>query len=103
MVKAERTAQMFKPTISEICKINSCMPLKTLSRLFFLLQYTTYKTEKTPSEMLFNRKVKTRLDLISLNTDIIKEEQKFIVTKIYQVVNIVSRRPCLDTELPQRR
>ena len=81
MVKAERTAQMFKPPISEICKINSCMPLKT-SRLFFLLYYTTYKTEKTPSEMLFNRKGKTRLDLISLNTDIIKEEQKYIVTKI---------------------
>lgn len=58
------------------------MPLKTLSRLFFLLQYTTYKTEKTPSEMLLNRKVKTRLDLISLNTNIMKEEQKFIVTKI---------------------
>ena len=32
--------------------------------------------------MLFNRKGKTRLDLISLNTDIIKEEQKYIVTEI---------------------
>ena len=79
----KRAVPTFKNGSRKICQINSSTPFRTLlSRFLFSYRTPPYtQTGKTPSEMLFNRKVNTRLNVINLNPDPIKEEQKFLLSQ----------------------
>ena len=68
--------------MKNICQINNnSTSFKTLLSRFLYHNTPHTQTGKTPSEILFNRKVNIRLKMINLNSDPIKKEQKFLLSQ----------------------
>ena len=74
---AERAAQTFKSATCKIVVESSNVLMETLiSRFLYSYCNTLHiQTGKTPSELLFNWKVNTRLSLLILNRDIFNHEE----------------------------
>ena len=87
---AERAVQAFK---SAMCKIvaKSCnVPIKMLTSRFLFHYCNTPHTQtgNAPSNLLFNRKVNTRLSLLKMNTSIVNDEEKFGKSEIFEPLRI---------------
>ena len=69
---------------------SSNVPIKMLiSRFLFSYRNTPHtQTGKAPSELLFNRKVNTRLSLLKLNRTIVNDEEKFAKSEILEPLRI---------------
>ena len=63
---------------------SSYVPIKMLISkfLFFYLNTPHTQTGKARSELLFNRKLNTRLSLLKLNRSIVNDEEKFAKSEI---------------------
>ena len=69
---------------------SSNVPIKTLiSRFLFSYRNTPHtQTVKAPSELLFNRKMNTRLSLLKFNRSIVNEEEKFAKSEVFKPLRI---------------
>ena len=70
----------------------SNVPIKTLiSRFLYSYRNTPPHTQtgKAPSELLFNRKVNTRLSLLKLSRNIVNDEEKFAKSEILKLLKII--------------
>ena len=69
---------------------SSNVPIKMLiSRFLFSYRNTIHtQTVKAPSELLFNRKVNTRLCLLRLNRSSVNDEEKFAKSKILKPLKV---------------
>ena len=69
----------------------SNVPIKTLiSRFLYSYRNTPHtQTGKAPSELLFNRKVNTRLSLLKLSRNIVNDEEKFAKSEILKLLRII--------------
>ena len=76
---SERAVQTFKSAICKVVAESSNVPIRTLISRFLFSYRNTPQTEtgKAPSELVFNRKVNTRLGLLKLNRSIVNDEEKF--------------------------
>ena len=69
---------------------NSNVPMKMLiSRFLFFYRNTPHtQTGKSPSELLFNWKVNTRLSLLKFNRSIVNDEEKFAKSEVLKPLRI---------------
>ena len=69
---------------------SSNVPIKTLiSRFLFSYRNTPHtQTVKAPSELLFNRKMNTRLSLLKFNRSIVNDEEKFAKSEVFKPLRI---------------
>ena len=69
---------------------SSNVPIKTLDSRFLFSYCNTPHTQtgKALSELLFNRKVNTRLSLLKLNRSIVNDEEKFAKSEVLKPLGI---------------
>ena len=69
---------------------SSNVPIKTLiSRFLFSYRNTPHtQTVKAPSELLFNRKMNTRLSLLKFNRSIVNDEEKIAKSEVLKPLRI---------------
>ena len=64
--------------------------MRLISRFLFSYRNTPYtQTGKALSELLFNRKVNTRLSLLKLNRSIVNDEEIFAKSEILKPLRII--------------
>ena len=87
---AERVVQTFQSAMRKIVAENSNVPIKMLiSRFLFSYCNTPHtQTGKSPSELLFNRKVNTRLSLLKFNRSIVNDKEKFAKSEVLKPLRI---------------
>ena len=87
---AKRAVQTFKSAMGKIAAESSNVSIKTLiSRFLFSYRNTQHtQTGKVPSELLFNRKVNTRLSLLKFNRSIVNDEEKIAKSEVLKPLRI---------------